>query len=393
MKLQYWSAEGMRKAGISIDLVTLYREIERAWTAKTKGSTYGAKVAIQLDPKPLRSMPQYLPFREEIDDALDWKTSAMIAVDDKYSLVKFIVANPLNHHFGRARSNITCLLSDKFTGQLLWIFDGSEISSARTGAYAIKVLNLFFPEKRDLRIFLFGAGKVAECIIKFLAHEPQGRISSVVIRSGSNTSFTLVKKFKNLVPFRMEAVTDSQFLMQAHYVITATTSCTPLYAKDELAAGVTTLHLAADETPAAHIDDVLKHGIVACDSIQAVSDRDVQSLSYYFSRQGKVLSQEAPKYGIQTLGEMEPLRDRKEGQPAHVVCVGEAWRDLAGCSNLYETFIKLRPGEAPKMPWTWEVSELLKPMKGVVTQYISPRKIALAVSFYVMALLFLILAP
>lgn len=339
-RLPYYSADDFDRAGVAIGANDIGQIARTAWADITARKHYGIKSVLSLSATDLAAYPDV---RETVNDGerLGWKLSCLTSVNDRYGAVKIVGANALNRRSGLPRSHSTILLLDKLTMVPLCIFDGTEVSAARTATYPLIVLDKFFAGERGLSVFLFGAGPVGAKIVAALGSVEPGRIDRVLIRSRTGESArALAERTDPEFSFRVQAVDDNRKLRDCQLVITASNASGPVFDADEVAPFATVLHLAGDETPAPHIARTIRQGLVFCDSIELVSRRNSQSLALYFTRKGATLEHVGPLLGIRELADVEIASFGETRLPVHVTCVGLPILDLHAAVYLYERFIK-----------------------------------------------------
>jgi alanine dehydrogenase len=311
--------------------------VREALQAVGDGVAYGQKVVLQ--PKD-DELLQLVPASELADrfagERLNWKLSALVGLNDRYGAVKIVGSNAYNRVLGLPRSRSTILLFDKLTMRPIFIVDGTEISAARTGAYASIVLSFILGERSAASVFLFGAGKVAEKVVLDLQAHHAARVRTLYVMSRTPDS---ARRFAESLGARVSfpvVASEGAELGAAEYVITASNAREPLFAADALADGAVVLHLGGDETPAGFIRRALERGSVFCDDVHSVSHRNSQSLALYFSRAGRRLEDEAARY--QVLNLWDALRQPRSLHrlPALVTCVGLPVLDLYLVQRVFE---------------------------------------------------------
>jgi ornithine cyclodeaminase/alanine dehydrogenase-like protein (mu-crystallin family) len=133
------------------------------------------------------------------------------------------------------------------------------------------------------------------------------------------------------------AAAGTEVLDHFDLIITATNSGSPVFGPDDIKSRLV-LHLGGDETPAAHLERTIRHGLVLCDSVEMVSRRNSQSLALYFAQRGASLETLGPLLGIRTLATFEgPV---PEGIPIHITCVGLPMLDLYVGAHVYEALLQ-----------------------------------------------------
>ncbi|HEV7437847.1 MAG TPA: ornithine cyclodeaminase [Pseudorhizobium sp.] len=254
----------------------LHQVARRAWSDIASGTTRGLKSTITMSASELpehrgRKHPPALPER------LGWKLSCLSSVNRTYGGVKIVGANALNRRAGLPRSSSTILLLDKLTMTPLCAMDATDVSAARTASYATVVMERFFKGRKQISIFLFGAGPIAERIILALQACAAHAIDRLTVQSRSGRSAeNLAARLSPHVSFELVAASEGgKALSQADYVITATNAKAPVFNGADIKQGLI-LHLGGDETPADYLEQVLRTGLVLCDSIEMVSRRNSQ---------------------------------------------------------------------------------------------------------------------
>ncbi|WP_087002106.1 hypothetical protein [Rhizobium sullae] len=340
---RYFSHADMACLGVSLNVDDLHKAAKEAWSDMRLGRAHGLKSILSFSEADLWKRPEFQPYRNELKgERLGWKLSALSSVGDRYAAVKVVGANAINRRFGRPRSASTIILLDSFTLRPLCVMDGTEISAARTATYASVTLERFFSMEHDISVFLFGAGPIAEEIVKALGHFGKDIISTIYVRSRSGVSAQrLVEKCGSTAGVPLEAVPDNRKLRDCRFVITASNSSAPVFAPPDISANSLLLHLGGDETPADHIQAVLRSGLAVCDDVSMVSRPNSQSLALYFSRAGATLEQLGPFLGVTNFKDVADRGDVLD-RPTLITCVGLPMLDLYVAAHVYETW--LRPG-------------------------------------------------
>lgn len=334
-KVPCYSAMEIAANGALLDGRIVHEVAGRAWDDIALGQAYGTKSVLSI---PARELDGHPLFSEGIslEERLGWKLSCLSSVNNCYGAVKIVGANALNRQFGLARSRSTIVLFDKFTLVPLCFLDGTEISAVRTASYATLVLERFLEPCRDLSVFLFGAGPVAEKIILALDRCHGEKIANVFVRSRTNDSAVrLAASMTEKVGFGVSPVRDNSNLKQCGFVITASNANTPVFEADEIGDAVV-LHLGGDETPSAHLERVLRCGSALCDNVEMVSRRGSQSLALHFSRHGTTLEQLAPLLGIRPITAVADSVQNRTEKPVHITCVGLPMLDLYVAAHVHQ---------------------------------------------------------
>lgn len=336
---RYISLAEMKRLGVRLEASALHNAAKEAWSDIRLGRAHGLKSVLSFDETDLWNQPHFEVYRNELQgERLGWKLSALSSVGARYAAVKVVGANAINRRLGQPRSTSTILLLDSFTLRPLCVMDGTEISAARTATYASLVLELFLSRAADLSVFLFGAGPIAEQIIKVLGHFGAGIISKIYVRSRSGISaHQLVERQRQLLGVPLEAVADNQKLRECRFVITASNASAPVFDIAHICPNAVVLHLGGDETPASYIQNVLRSGLALCDDISMVSRRNSQSLALYFSRMGSTLEQLGPVLGVSNLKDCCDASGVSE-RPILITCVGLPMLDLYVAAQVYENW-------------------------------------------------------
>ncbi|WJS05492.1 ornithine cyclodeaminase [Roseibium aggregatum] len=311
--------------------------VRNALQALCKGEAYGSKVALQPDHSELTRLTGQLDERLGLEEQrLNWKLSALVSFNEVYGAVKIVGSNAYNRTLGLPRSRSTILLFDKLTMLPVIVLDGTEISAARTGAYASIVADHFLPDYQTFRVFLFGAGKVAERAILDLAVRHGERIERIYVKTRSGESAAkLAAQFAHL-PFKIVASAEAAELKTCNLVITASNAAKPLFDADQLSHDVVVLHLGGLETPDRFIRRALEAGTVFCDDTEAVCHRGSQSLAHYFKSRGQSLLEEAPKFQIGNLWTLPRTPEVRYRKPVLITCVGLPVLDLFVAQRVFE---------------------------------------------------------
>lgn len=348
---RYVSPAEMKRLGVRLEANALHNAAKEAWSDIRLGRAHGLKSVLSFPETDLWNQPHFEVYRNELQgERLGWKLSALSSVGARYAAVKVVGANAINRRLGRPRSTSTILLLDNFTLRPLCVMDGTEISAARTATYASMALELFFPKAGELSVFLFGAGPIAEQIIKVLGHFGTGMISKIHVRSRSGVSaHQLVERQRQSLGIQLETVADNQKLCECRFVITASNANAPVFDIAEICPNAVVLHLGGDESPADYIQNVLRTGLAVCDDISLVSRRNSQSLALYFSRMGSTLEQLGPVLGVLNLKDFCDAGGVTEC-PIFITCVGLPMLDLYVAAHVYETWFSPDVGATSAIP-------------------------------------------
>ncbi|MCA1409074.1 ornithine cyclodeaminase [Ensifer sp. IC3342] len=338
---RYFSLVEMKHRGVRLDASDLHRAAKEAWSDIRQGQAHGLKSVLSFNEAELWRQRQFEDYRHALNgERLGWKLSALSGVGTRYAAVKIVGANAINRQLGQPRSTSTIVLLDSFTLRPPCVMDGTEISAARTATYASMALELFFSQPTELSVFLFGAGPIAEQIVKVLGHFGAGIISKIYVRSRSGVSARrLVEDLATTHEIPLEAVEDNRMLRDCRFMITASNSSAPVYQMEDIGPNAVVLHLGGDETPAGYIQHVLRTGVALCDDISMVSRRNSQSLALYFSRMGSTLEQLGPALGVKSMKDCFDTSLVAEG-PILVTCVGLPVLDLYVAAHVYETWLR-----------------------------------------------------
>jgi len=317
----------------SRDIGALVRE---ALLSFHSGNTYGCKSVLTPHSDELTSLigDQAKPWPES-GERLNWKLSTLTAVNQKHGAVKIVGSNAYNRRAGQPRSQSTLLLFDKLSMQPLCIMDGTEISAARTGAYASIAAETYRPGVDGLRVFIFGTGAVATRAIADLMAHCGERLDRIYVKALTDQSVTALVDAFSEAPCSVIAGC-AEDLAICHLVITATNAATPLFRSDEVAGDAIVLHLGGDETPRPLIRETLLLGTVACDDVATVASRGSQSLALYFSRQGLSLNEEKARYDIANFYPHMPLPAHATTSRCLVTCVGLPALDLQLAERIHD---------------------------------------------------------
>ncbi|AJD42408.1 ornithine cyclodeaminase [Rhizobium sp. SEMIA 4085] len=337
----YFSLTDMACLGVRLDADDLHKAAKDAWSDMRLGRAHGLKSILSFSETDLWKQPEFRPYRNELKgERLGWKLSALSGVGGRYAAVKVVGANAINRRFGLPRSASTIILLDSFTLRPLCVMDGTEISAARTATYASMALERFFSIGNDISVFLFGAGPIAEEIVKALGHFGKDIISTIYVRSRSRASAQrLVEKHGPTAGVPLETASDNRKLRDCRFVITASNASVPVFAAQDIFANAVLLHLGGDETPVDHIQTVLRSGLAICDDVSMVSRRNSQSLALYFSRMGATLEQLGPFLGVMGFKDL-PVGGDVPDRPILITCVGLPMLDLYVAAHVYETWLK-----------------------------------------------------
>lgn len=330
-----YSAAKIARDGVLLDGKIVHGVAGKAWDDIALGSAYGTKSVLSIAPGETDGHP-LIKEAGLLEERLGWKLSCLSSVNSRYGAVKIVGANALNRQLGLPRSRSTIVLMDKFTLVPLCLLDGTDISAARTASYATLVLERLLAPRREMSVFLFGAGPIAEKIILALDRCHGERVREVLVRSRTGDSaIRLAGSLGEKVTFAIKPVLDNRELGRCDFVITASNAKAPVFEASEIG-DAAVLHLGGDETPPAYLERALRCGRVLCDDVAMVSRRGSQSLALHFSRKGTTLEQLGSLLGIGSITTiLDPSEIGKE-KPVHITCVGLPMLDLYVAAHVYE---------------------------------------------------------
>lgn len=168
----------------ALDQNDVGRQVRVALQAIAAGLAYGQKVVVQPEERELFDLLRVSALDDRFSqERLNWKLSALVSVNERYGCVKIVGSNAYNRMLNAPRSQSTILLFDKLTMQPIAMYDGTEISAARTGAYASIVIDLLLPHAESLSVFLIGTGAVSEKVLADLEARCPTRIAQVFVKS------------------------------------------------------------------------------------------------------------------------------------------------------------------------------------------------------------------
>ncbi|MBG0511132.1 ornithine cyclodeaminase [Agrobacterium sp. MOPV5] len=331
-----YSATEIARDGALLDGKIIHEVAGKAWDDIARGSTYGTKSVLSITPGEIDRHP-LIKDAGSLEERLGWKLSCLSSVNGRYGAVKIVGANALNRQLGLPRSRSTIVLMDKFTLLPLCLLDGTDISAARTASYATLVLERLLAPRRDVSVFLFGAGPIAEKIILALDRCHGQRVREVLVRSRTvDSAIRLARSLGETVTFDIMPVRDNLDLGRCDFVITASNAMAPVFEASEIG-DAAVLHLGGDETPPAHLERALRCGRVLCDDVAMVSRRGSQSLALHFSRKGTTLEQLGSVLGIRPITAIMDPSEIGQEKPVHITCVGLPMLDLYVAAHVYET--------------------------------------------------------
>jgi len=329
----------------ALDPAHVGRLVRAALTAVAAGKAYGEKVVLQPGEPELLDLLQSPALDSRFtQERLNWKLSALVSVNDRYGGVKIVGSNAYNRLLNLPRSRSTILLFDKLTMQPLAVYDGTEISAARTGAYASIAVDLFLAGLSSFAVFLFGAGAVAEKLVADLQAHHGPRIAAVYVKSRTPegaAAFAAAQSARTAFP--VIAVQDEDRLPACRLVVTASNAREPVFDAASIGPEAVVLHLGGDETSPALIRRMLESGTVMCDDVHAVSHRNSQSLALYFSRAGRSLEAEAGRYQILSAAQAVAHPGATYRRPALMTCVGLPVLDLYVAQSIHESLLGVPP--------------------------------------------------
>lgn len=329
----------------ALDPACVGRWVRAALAAVAEGTAYGEKVVLQPAETELLDLLR-LPRLDErfARERLNWKLSALVSVNDRYGGVKIVGSNAYNRLLDLPRSRSTILLFDKLTMQPVAVYDGTEISAARTGAFASIAADLFLSGLRSFEVLLFGTGAVAERVVADLAAHHGDRVAAVHVESRTSVrAAAFAAEQSARAPFPVLPVTDTGRIRLCDLIVTASNARHPVFDADSVAPDAVVLHLGGDETPAALVRHMLESGTVMCDDIHAVSHRNSQSLALFFSRTGRSLEAEAGRHGILNAWQALAAQNPTYRRPALLTCVGLPVLDLFVAQSIHESLIESPP--------------------------------------------------
>ncbi|MFE0753199.1 hypothetical protein ACFW16_04545 [Inquilinus sp. NPDC058860] len=323
----------------ALDPAHVGRLVRAALKAVAAGTAYGEKVVLQPgEPELLELLQSSALDSRFTQERLNWKLSALVSVNDRYGGVKIVGSNAYNRLLNLPRSRSTILLFDKLTMQPLAVYDGTEISAARTGAYASIAVDLFLAGLPSFAVFLFGAGAVAEKLVADLQAHHGPRIAAVYVKSRTpERAAAFAAEQSARTAFPVIAVADEGRLPACRLVVTASNAREPVFDAASIGPEAVVLHLGGDETPPALIRSMLESGTVMCDDVHSVSHRNSQSLALYFSRSGRSLEAEAGRYQILSAWQAMAGQGAAWRRPALLTCVGLPVLDLYVAQSIHET--------------------------------------------------------
>lgn len=240
------------------------------------------------------------------------------------------------------------ILFDKLTMRPVALMDSTPIVTRRIASYTSVALHLLKPEAKKNYVFILGAGRVTQAVIDDLAFWSKEKVATVFVL-GRNPARTraFIKRNAGL-PFTLQAVEDPLMMPFCDIVITATTADSPCYTLEDLSNTALVLHLGQDEAPKSVIEYALLYGEVICDDIHAVSSRDKQSLSRYFSDKNETLAQHARHFSIKHLYHPDTRRRRSAEHMTYVTCAGLPVADLYMAQHLFVNYVdNASNGEGP----------------------------------------------
>jgi alanine dehydrogenase len=317
--------------------------VRRALAHTRAGLAYGSKLVVSPAEEEMRSLLGGDTCGDFLDgERLNWKLSALIGVNESYGAIKIVGSNAYNRRSELPRSQSTILLFDKLTMRPLCMLDGTQVSAARTGAYASIVAGLFRPAARNLRIFVLGTGAVARSVVRDLSAHIGPRIASVHVKGRSPSSGeAMIADCAGSCDFAMKREDDLTVMRECDMIVTATNAARPIFQASDVGPHTVVAHFGGDETPAEFVANVLANGTIMCDDAASVGRRNSQSLALYFSRQGRSLANEAGALGIVDIDPAMRLPDAAMHSPALVTCVGLPMLDLYLAQRLYESSCEL----------------------------------------------------
>jgi len=293
--------------------------------------TRGQKTITYLNPNFLWNDPTYAHLKEKYKDkSLEYRHTALIGGDSTYTGVKDLFSNPLNIDLGGQRQNTVVKVRKITSGEFIGEVDGTDISDARTALYAHWTLQYCFAGANDIKVFMFGAGPVAQQIVKFLEHSAGDRIASLTVSSRGPTADKLALDYSGSTSFPITAVHDKQGLKEADFVISVTTATEVLFGIEDVNLDAVFLSLGGKDMTEDLAAKILHEGETLCDDIRLVNERKTKAAWRYLQRRETDLVREAEAgtYKIRNFCHATPLdRENKKGL-VQVLCSGYAALDI-----------------------------------------------------------------
>ncbi|WP_244114699.1 ornithine cyclodeaminase [Burkholderia cepacia] len=320
-----------------IDPAVVGQLARRALVDVKRGKTVGVKAVLQPDPGELNELVDDPEHAYAPDERANWKLNALLSKNRWYCAAKLVGSHSYNRHLGLDRSQSWIMLYDKLTMLPLALFEGTDYSTQRTGAYASIVVDCLLNEAASFQVFIFGTGRVAAAVIDDLQAHHAGRIKAVYVKSHDRArAEAFASEAAGRVSFPVMAVERLERLAFCDVVVTASNAASPLFAAEDIGLHAVVLHLGGDETPASWIRHVLEAGTVICDDVEAVAHRASQSLALYFSNRGRSLEDHVAPYQILNLWQILDDPTFRCRRPALVTCVGMPVLDLYLAQYAYE---------------------------------------------------------
>ncbi|PON34800.1 hypothetical protein PanWU01x14_341470 [Parasponia andersonii] len=197
---------------------------------------------------------------------------------------------PNNASIGKPTLHFNILLRNKINGECLTALQDTAISNESADWLVFIGVNLLFKAKRDIDLFLFGAGEAAATMILVPNYRAATKIKNVTVfdhfgRSG----LVLVKKLQWAA------------LLKANLVITATNSDMRMLDAEEIELNAVTVSLEEDGLPTAYFDRlVATKGLIICDDVHTIESSNVNSLGLYYSKDYLKLTIHGRCYGIKS---------------------------------------------------------------------------------------------
>jgi alanine dehydrogenase len=323
-----------------LDAENVGRQVRLALQDLSHHHCYGVKAVLQPGEEELQSL---LQGRAETayseNERPNWKLSTLVSVNQHFGAVKIVGSHSYNKQLNMPRSKSLIILYDKLTMVPLAMMDGTMISARRTGSYASISLGLIKPEVKKNKVFIIGAGEIAQAVIDDLVCWSANKIGCVFVLSRTLQSAQAFARRNDKLPFEVVAVNNRTQMPDCDFVITASNSSSPCYELQDLKSDALILHLGGDETPEALIEQALLHGSVVCDDIHCVSSRGSQSVARYFSTKGETLEKYAAQFDVKNLYDQKTQRQTSPDHRTLITCVGLPVLDLYVAQYLFMTFM------------------------------------------------------
>lgn len=318
LPIRNWSYIGSEATDkVDAKLIVTAIEEQNYWMERKSGRVGDLKLPFMLNAADIAARPEFQERLATIPSNFDYRAAILTGVIGDIVSFKCLISNPLLPQ--RQSSVIVSIQRLKTT--LLGIVPGTLISSERTAYLYTKADQTVLAGRKSLDIHVIGAGPIAPMIVEHAALNAGQRIKRLTLSSTGQSAFDLAGKLiKMEYPFPIEAVLPKGRALgkvdgPVIVVAAANPHLIPLVTLEDIVQdparhGAVIIDLSIFSLSEDLAWYILKNGIVICDDIHNVSHRDAQTISRIFSVSGLDMEQEAKKWGIKQLCDVEPFDPR-----------------------------------------------------------------------------------